>query len=112
MPDQRLPELFSGADRVAGRPAGDVRRRVPAAGVGGGVGAHAAALRRSDSSPTGAGGSPIVRPLLPGRATELELAGLPVGGTTVDLRFTRAGDGTVAASASGEGASLVDLPIP
>ena len=111
VPDERLPELFSGERRVSDAPprtyGAACRPQAWAAG-------SALMLLRSGLGldPDGHGRLGIVRPLLPGRATELELVGLPVGGTTVDLRFTRAADGTVTTSASGEGASLVDLPIP
>ena len=111
VPDQRLPELFSGTERVAGVPPETyVAACRPQAWA---TGSALMLLRNAlGLDPDGHGRLAVVRPLLPGRATELELTGLPVGGTTVDLRFTRASGGEVLVSASGDGAANVDHPVP
>ena len=107
VPDQRLPELFSGKERVPGAPpetyAAACRPQAWAAG-------SVLMLVRAalDLQPSGTGWLSVRRPLLPGRATELSITGLPVGAETVDLRFTRSPDGTVEVDGSGN----VDLAVP
>jgi N-terminal domain of (some) glycogen debranching enzymes len=109
LPDRRLPELFSGVPRRPGaapeayaaacRPqawaAGTVPMLLLAA-----LGIEADGLARR---------LVVRRPLLPGRATELELTGLRVGDARADVRFTAARGRTARAEVRVSGELRVDV---
>ena len=95
--NMRLPELFCGFTARAGRGADRLSRRLPAAGLVGGVGLHAdAGLPRPGDRRLGRR-----NPRRPGRAcrsasTHLTMRHLGVGEAAVDLIFQRVGDRVVA----------------
>jgi N-terminal domain of (some) glycogen debranching enzymes len=109
LPDGRLPELFSGAARRPGEPPeayGAACR--PQAWAAGSV--ALLLLAALGLEPDGAARRLVVRrPMLPGRARELELRGVPVAGARVDLRFAAAGDRSARVEAHVDGELHVDV---
>jgi glycogen debranching enzyme len=94
-PAHRLPELFAGTPREEGvAPATYPSACRPQAWAAGTV---LLLLRTAlGLEPDGPARRLVVRrPLLPGRASEIELSGLHVAGARVDLRFARSSTGAV-----------------
>ena len=93
--DMRLPELFCGFTALAGRSAGRLSGRLPAAGLVGRVGLHAAAGLPWPRIDGLAGEVHVDRPRLPIGIDHLTIRRLGVGTVAVDLSFQRVGDRVV-----------------